>query len=124
MSPPTSSPPLSASAAYARRLSPSDSIRPFQAGRSDKPPSAWDDPNTAQGAAKAKMLYAWWTFVQGIILVGWVMAGTRVVLTWYPPDNWGKTAADAIAEAAADNLSAAPLQVATVSGSQTTAPAR
>ena len=41
------------------------------------------------------------TTLQGLLVFGWVLVATRIVLTFYPPEEWGKTAVSAATDTTA-----------------------
>lgn len=78
---------------YARRLS-SATPSPFHATPPDEPVNPFDDPNSILGRLWDGFAYFFRTFLQGLLVFGWVLVATRIVLTFYPPEEWGKSATD------------------------------
>jgi len=48
--------------------------------------------------------YFFRTFLQGMLIFGWVLVATRIFLTFYPIEEWGKTVA--VTDAATDDTAA------------------
>ena len=92
-------PRLGTSVPYARRLSP-DTPSPFRAAPPDEQPSVFDDPNSPQSRAWSRLAYVFYTVLQGMLVLGYVLVGTRIVLTIWPPDEWAEPATPAAADTA------------------------
>ena len=122
VAPPASpTPRLGTAVTYARRLSPA-TPSPFHAGPPDEPPNPFDDPNSLFGRLWLGFAYFFRTFLQGMLIFGWVLVATRIVLTFYPPEEWGKTATVTESTGAAANSSSVALTPAVAeSSSQTSA---
>ena len=98
---------------YARRLSPS-TPSPFQAGPPDEPVNPFDDPNSILSRWWERFAYFFRTTLQGLLIFGWVLVATRIVLTFYPPEEWGKAGTTAVTDAAAATTTTSSSAVALV----------